>query len=161
MIKYLVAKLGESGTMLWGLFFSFIGFVGFALASHSWMMITVMLVWTISFVVGPTTQSLVSSQFGSDEQGASQGALTSIQSLTGIAGPVIATWVFSYFTSERAPVRLPGAAFLLGAFLVALSAALAAAALRRRTPPSESTLEKPETPLPRERSERIGEGVGG
>ncbi len=133
LIKMLVARLGESKTMLWGLLFSFIGFVGFALASRSWMMIAVMLVWTLSFVVGPTTQSLVSRQFGNDEQGASQGALTSIQSLTGIVGPVVAAWVFGYFTSRNAPIHLPGAAFMLGAILVAFSAIMAGAALRRRS----------------------------
>jgi DHA1 family tetracycline resistance protein-like MFS transporter len=94
------------------------------------MMIAVMLVWCLSFVGGPTTQSLISNEYGPDEQGGVQGALTSLQSLTGIVGPVMGASAFGYFTSKAAPILLPGAAFWLGAFLVFLSGLLAVCALR-------------------------------
>ena len=64
------------------------------------------------------------------EQGALQGALSGVQSLAAIAGPLLATSLFGYFTSPRAPVHLPGAAFLVSAVLVAIGVVLAARGAR-------------------------------
>lgn len=132
LIRTLVPRIGEKRAVLWGLFFEFVGFFGFALATHGWIMILVMLVWSLSFIVGPTTQSLLSQQYGPEEQGGIQGALTSVQSLTGVVGPILATAVFGYFTSRAAPIHLPGSPFFLGATLIAVAAVLAVRALRQR-----------------------------
>ncbi len=132
LIRSLVPRLGERRVVFWGLLFNFLGFLGFALAYQGWMMIAVMLVWSLSFVSGPTTQSLISQQYGPDEQGAVQGALASLQSVTGIIGPLVATAVFGYFTARMAPIQLPGSAFFLGAALIAVAAVLAVQALRTK-----------------------------
>ncbi|MBT8396031.1 MAG: tetracycline resistance MFS efflux pump, partial [Gemmatimonadetes bacterium] len=51
-----------------------------------------------------------------------QGAITSLMSLTSIFAPLIfATGLFSYFTSPAAPFELPGAPFLVGSALWAVS----------------------------------------
>lgn len=131
LVGLLVQRLGEKRTILWGLFFNFVGFLGFAMASQGWIMIVMMLVWCLSFAGGPTTQSLISKEYGPDEQGGVQGALTSLQSLTGIVGPILGASVFGYFTARAAPILLPGAAFWLGAVLIFLSGLLAVSALRR------------------------------
>jgi DHA1 family tetracycline resistance protein-like MFS transporter len=128
----LIPKLGERRAVLVGMAFNFVGFVGFALVTRGWMMIPILIVWCLSGIAGPATQSLMSGQYGSDEQGAVQGALTSLQSLMGIVGPVIATWVFGYFTSPSAPVQAPGSPFLLGAALIVLSLLLARSALPKQ-----------------------------
>jgi DHA1 family tetracycline resistance protein-like MFS transporter len=130
VIRILVARIGERGAVVWGLLFNFIGVLGFALASRGWIMMVILPIWSLCFAAGPATQSLISSEYGPDEQGAVQGALTSLQSLTGIVGPILFTAVFGYFTSPAAPIHVPGAAFFLSALLIALSAALAASALR-------------------------------
>lgn len=129
LVKTLVDRLGERRAILWGLGFNIVGFAGFALATRGWMMLPVILLWSLSGVAGPTTQSLVSKQYGADEQGAVQGALASIQSLMGVVGPILATGIFGYFISSAAPFPLPGAPFFLGAFLVAGASVLAARAL--------------------------------
>jgi DHA1 family tetracycline resistance protein-like MFS transporter len=129
LIKVLVSRFGERRAIIWGLLFNIVGFAGFALATRGWMMIPVILIWSLSGVSGPTTQSLISKQYAANEQGAVQGALASVQSLMGVIGPIIATWVFGYFTSSAAPILLPGAPFFLGAFLVAGASILAARAL--------------------------------
>jgi DHA1 family tetracycline resistance protein-like MFS transporter len=129
----LVQRIGERRAVLWGLVFNFAGFIGFALAERSWVMIPIIIVWSLSGVAGPATQSLVSQQYGPDEQGAVQGALSSLQSLMGIVGPILATGVFSYFTAASAPIQIPGAPFLVGGALIALSAIIALPALRRQS----------------------------
>ena len=130
LIRVLIPKLGERGAIIWGLLFNFLGFIGFALAPNSAGLIGVMLVWSLSFVAGPATQSLISKQYGPDEQGAIQGALTSLQSLTAIVGPILSTSVYAYFTSPDAPIQAPSSAFILGAVLIGLSGILAMNAFR-------------------------------
>jgi len=71
-----------------------------------------MVVWSLSGLAGPGLQGLMSRQVSASEQGELQGALASVGSLTSIIAPVALTNVFSYFTSARAPVYFPGAAFL-------------------------------------------------
>jgi len=132
LTRVLVPRLGERRSILLGLGFNFLGFLCFALLTRGWMMIPACIIWSLSGIANPTTQSLLSKQYGPTEQGAVQGAGASIQSLMGILGPLIATAVFGYFTSDRAPVRIPGSPFLLGAFLIAAATLLAREALKRQ-----------------------------
>jgi len=91
-------------------------------------MLASMVLWTVCFVGGPAIQSLVSQQFDETEQGAAQGALTAIYSLTSVVGPPIFTFVFGYFTI-RSSVKVPGSPFFLGAVFTMLAALLARLAL--------------------------------
>jgi DHA1 family tetracycline resistance protein-like MFS transporter len=83
----------------------------------------------------------MSKQVGSDEQGALQGALTSLTSLTAVVGPILATSLFSRFTAPTAVVTLPGAPFFSGAafFLGGLMLALATFRRSRATAPAPVT----------------------
>jgi DHA1 family tetracycline resistance protein-like MFS transporter len=98
----------------------------------------VMALWAFAM---PATQALVTRQVGPGEQGRVQGALTSLVSLAGIAGPAIYTSVFAWFISESAPVRAPGAPFLLAGML--LLAALGVAWRFARTPAGEAATRAP------------------
>jgi len=126
----LVPAIGERRAVILGLIINIVGFLGFAFSTRGWMMYPTMIVWCLSGITGPSLQGLLSKQFGANEQGGVQGALTSVQSLTAVVGPVLATQVFAYFTSTHAPVRLPGSSFLLGAIFVALATVLAVIAMR-------------------------------
>ena len=86
----------------------------------------------VSFLSGQAAQGLLSQQVGADEQGTLQGALTSLVSLTGIVGPVLATSLFAYFTRPDADVKIPGISFFLAAALTALALAISLRALSRR-----------------------------
>ena len=76
---------------------------------------------------------MISKSVKPNEQGSTQGAITSLLSLTGVVGPIIATNVFSYFIGPNAPVELPGASFFLGA-LFSLGAMFLAQWLFARVP---------------------------
>jgi DHA1 family tetracycline resistance protein-like MFS transporter len=52
-----------------------------------------------------------------DAQGELQTATSSLQSLSLLFAPVVMTQTLHYFSTADAVVRLPGAAFLLGALL--------------------------------------------
>jgi DHA1 family tetracycline resistance protein-like MFS transporter len=129
LTRLIIPRLGERRSVIVGYLVNFLGFLGFVLATKSWMVLVVLVFWCLGGISGPALQSMLSKQFQANEQGALQGALTSIQSLTGIVGPLIATWVFGYFTSPTAPIQMPAAPFALGAVLIAVSALVASKAM--------------------------------
>nr|AIA15365.1 Tetracycline_Resistance_MFS_Efflux_Pump [uncultured bacterium] len=129
LIRVLQEKWGDVGLVWISLIFNIIGFVAMGLSPTGPFMLVSMVVWTVAFVGGPGLQSLISHQYDETEQGAVQGALTGIQSLTGVIGPLIFTAVFGYFTA-RGHVNLPGAPFLLGAVFIVFATIIAYSALR-------------------------------
>jgi DHA1 family tetracycline resistance protein-like MFS transporter len=142
LIRVLQARYGDVGLVVIALFFNFVGFLLLGSSFTGPMMLASMVIWSVCFVGGPGIQSLVSQQFDETEQGAAQGALTSIQSLTSVVGPPIFTSVFGYFTGPSA-VKIPGAPFYLGAVFTVGAALLARAALRHQKAPAELPGETP------------------
>ena len=130
-------KIGERRAVLLGYAIGSLEFLGYGLATHGWMVYAIMVAASLSYFAAPATQGLLSRQVGPDEQGTLQGALSSLTSLTAIFGPLIATHLFGYYTRPAAPVKVPGAPFLLGAALEALALVISVRALRRREPSPE------------------------
>ena len=60
------------------------------------MMLTPIISGSLGGVAFPAIQSFIAGQVRPEEQGATQGALTSLQSLASIVGPVVSTVVFGY-----------------------------------------------------------------
>ena len=122
ILKPIIASLGERRTIVLGLTVSMLALLGYAMASEGWVVLIIIIVGSLSGVALPTIQSLVAGSVDQSEQGAIQGALTSLVSLTSVLAPLIFTaGLFSFFTSELAPFVLPGAPFYLGAFLMLIS----------------------------------------
>jgi DHA1 family tetracycline resistance protein-like MFS transporter len=69
-------------------------------------------------LAGPATQSLITQQVGADVQGRIQGALMSLVSLAGIAGPMMFAGTFALFIGQSAPAHIPGAPWLLASLLL-------------------------------------------
>jgi len=74
------------------------------------------------------------------EQGAIQGALTSLQSIANILGPLIGSTAFAYFISDKAPIKLPGAPFFVSAALSVIGLLIAVSASRHWRPPEAEEL---------------------
>jgi len=129
LIRVLSEKLGDIKMLAFGLAMNVVGFVLIGASAWQGMLLVSMVLWTLAFVTGPALQGIVSRQYGPDEQGAVQGALTGIQSLTGVIGPPIFTAIFGYFTGPS-PVKVPGAPFFVGGALALMAALLAKWALR-------------------------------
>lgn len=68
-------------------------------------------------VVGPSIQDLMSRRVSESEQGQLQGANSSLRSIAGLIGPAIFTTIFAWLIGW-----LPGAPFLLAAFLLVVAA---------------------------------------
>jgi MFS transporter, DHA1 family, tetracycline resistance protein len=67
-----------------------------------------------------------------DQQGQLQGATSSVQSVSQLVGPFLFTLTFAYFIGGDAPLKLPGAPFLLASVLLLLALAIAARTLAVR-----------------------------
>ncbi len=131
LARVLLPRWGDRRTLVIGLAVGAAQYAAFALATQGWMIYALTFAGGLGFLAGQAAQGILSRQVGEDEQGALQGALASLVSLTGIVGPVLATTLFAYFTHPQAPVQVPGVSFLLAAALTALALALSLRALRR------------------------------
>ena len=117
-IRTIIPKLGERRSLIYGLIISTISFILYGLATKGWMMYAIPFFGAFGSLAQPSAQGIISQNVGANEQGSIQGALASLNSLTGVIGPLIATNVFSYFISASAPVHIPGAAFFAGSALI-------------------------------------------
>lgn len=115
--RIILPKLGDRKVMVIGLTVGALEFMAYGLSTQGWMFYVIMIVGGVGLLGGQAAQGLLSQQVGEDEQGTLQGALTSLASLTGIFGPLIATSLFAFYTRPEAPVQIPGMPFFLAAFL--------------------------------------------
>ncbi len=141
LVRPVVGRLGERQTIIVGLCFSVVGFVGFAAASHAWMMYAILVPFALGGLAGPATQAILTREVGASEQGQLQGTLVSVMSATSIVGPLLATRLFARFSPATAVPYVPGAAFLAAAALNLLGLALALrlfARMRRATSDNHS-----------------------
>jgi DHA1 family tetracycline resistance protein-like MFS transporter len=125
-----VKKFGERFSLVSGLFYGFLGFAGFGLAWRGWGALAAVPFIALWGVAGPAMQSLMSKRVDATSQGKLQGAINSLRALTGMAGPLLFTQVFSAAISTGTKAHLPGAAYYLAA-LILVGALLVAAGVTR------------------------------
>lgn len=131
LIRLIIPKLGQKRGVYIGLLLYALGFTLFAFAAKGWMMYVFMIPYMLGGIAGPSLQGIISTQVSSSEQGEVQGALTSLQSLTSIFGPLIMSNLFATFTASSAPAYFPGAPMLLAALFTLIGALTARASLKK------------------------------
>ena len=129
LIRVVIPKLGDRGTVLLGLLIMAAGYLGFSLATEGWMMLVFIVPFALGGLAMPALRSILSNRVGANSQGELQGAMSSLMSLTAIIAPVFLTQLFGYFTSAQAPFYFPGASFFMAALLTAGSAVVIAGVL--------------------------------
>jgi len=122
LIRKTIPLFGLERSVYPGLVLYSLGMLLFAVATKGWMMYAFTAVYCMGGICGPALQGIISNHIPANEQGELQGGLTSLISATAIVGPLLMTQLFSYFTDKKAPVHLPGAPFIAGAFLMLGSA---------------------------------------
>jgi len=148
LIRIVIPRIGERRAIIIGLSISTCSFLAYGLANQGWMMLAIIVVGSLGGIAGPALQGMVAGAVSPSDQGKVQGALTSLMSLTSIVAPLIFTaGLFSFFTSDAAPIELPGAPFLAGAVLMVI-ALVVMVRLFRRIPPSETKSEAGDSPAP-------------
>jgi DHA1 family tetracycline resistance protein-like MFS transporter len=129
LIRPITNRFGDRKTVLIGLLCGAAGFFVYGMASEGWIFclgIPVMAFWGLA---GPATQSIMTRRVDSAEQGRLQGAIASINGVTGLIGPILFTQTFAHSiqsdSASSMPVEFPGAPFIL-ASLMLLGAAVVA-----------------------------------
>lgn len=130
LIRYTIPKFGNKKSVYIGLIFYTIGFLSFALATKGWMMYAFMIIYGLGGIAGPAIQGIISNKIPDNEQGLLQGSLTSVMSLANIIGPLLMTQIFSFFTSDAVPFKIPGAPLYLASILSLIAVFLSIKALR-------------------------------
>ena len=131
LIGVAVRVLGERGAILTGLLLGVVQYVLLGAARSGEMLYASVVLGALSGIAGPAIQGLISRSIDPSEQGRIQGALTSLNSLVGIAGPLLATAVFAAFTRPGNPFHEPGAAFYMAALFSLAGTVVAGVVLRR------------------------------
>src|SRR5215831_13096442 len=120
-----VKKFGERLSVTSGLFYGTIGFVCFGLAARGWVILATIPFIALWGIAAPAIQSLMAKHVDHSSQGKLQGGINSLRALTGMAGPILYTQVFSAAISPGAKFHLPGAPYFVAAILLGSSLLLA------------------------------------
>ncbi|MBN4052173.1 TCR/Tet family MFS transporter [Sphingobacteriaceae bacterium AH-315-L07] len=131
LVGWSVKKYGNKKTIIIGMTLWTFGLVCFALSGNTLAIFLSIIPYCLGGIAGPTLQGIISNQVPDNEQGELQGSITSIISLTTILSPLIMTWIFAYFTSNRTSLYLPGAPYLLAACFMLIGFILAVKTLNR------------------------------
>jgi len=117
LIRWAIPAIGAFNAGILGMIAIIFGFCGYAFAADGWQLYPWLAVAALSGFVTPAFQSIMTSQIPANAQGELQGALSSMNSITAVIGPIIMTQLFAKFTGFSAPVYFPGAPFLAAAIL--------------------------------------------
>ncbi len=121
LIRWAIPAFGAYRAGLLGMLAMITAFTGYALSSASWQLFPWLALASISGFVTPAMQSMMTSQVPANAQGELQGALSSVNSVTSVLGPLLMTQLFATFTAAEAGVYFPGAPFIAAALLTLLS----------------------------------------
>lgn len=131
LVGPIVKKAGKDNALMLGLIFSGVGLLLFGVATQDWMMFAYLVPFCLGGIATPAMQSIITAQVPESEQGELQGAITSMQSLTTVIGPLLMTWLFAVFAGKNAPIHLPGAPFIAGAIIMVFGMIFAWFALKK------------------------------
>lgn len=134
LTRVVIPKIGEAKSVFLGLSFTTTGFLAFAFAPSGTILLLTILPFALGGFAGPALQGIIANEVDDNQQGELQGALTSLISFTAIIGPPLMTGLFGFFTSDVAPIHVPGAAFIAGSILTffALLGAFKTLGLKRK-----------------------------
>ena len=122
--RWLLPRLGERRAIVAGALSGIGAYLIYAFARTGWQAYAGIAVGALSGLVYQSLQALMSKEVGASEQGELQGAISSVYSVAAVIGPVAMTQIFAHFAAADAPVRFPGAPFILAAILSAATLAV-------------------------------------
>jgi DHA1 family tetracycline resistance protein-like MFS transporter len=125
LIRYTIPKFGQEKNIIAGLIFYAIGLSLIAFVSRGWMMYLYMIPYCLGGISGPALQGFATGKVAPNKQGELQGAITILNSVSVIIGPLLFSYIFFYFTKKNTDVYFPGAPYLLAAGLMIISTFMA------------------------------------
>lgn len=117
LIKPVINRIGERRAVILGLSIDVLAFVALGFITNGLVALALTPLTALGSIAGPALQGIMSRTASDDQQGELQGTVTSINAVATIVAPLMVTQTFWYFTTDSAPLYLPGAPFLLSAVL--------------------------------------------
>jgi DHA1 family tetracycline resistance protein-like MFS transporter len=133
VVRPVVKLFGERRALLTGLLMGALGFALFGWARLGWMFMAAIPVNGLWALAGPSSQSLMTQQVSSSQQGELQGALGSVRSIAMLVGPGMFSFVFATFIAPERAAPLPGAPWYLASLLLVVATGVAFAVAPKRT----------------------------
>ncbi len=112
-----IPRLGERRAIMIGLTMGAAGFLSNALVPQGWMIYVVLVASSLQALVFPSMNATLSRRVAGNAQGELQGGVASLQSISAIIGPLMATSTLAHFTRPDGAIHFPGAAFVVSAAL--------------------------------------------
>ncbi len=135
LVRPVVARLGERRALVLAQMMGIFSFTLYGLATQGWMMYAIIALAALSNLGQPLVQSFLTREVSPQQQGALQGALAGVQSLTVAAGGLLGGLLFSLVARPGLPSWLVGLPFFAGAMLYLLAAANTYRLFRRNKAP--------------------------
>ena len=121
LMKPILSRIGERNAVILGLSIDVLAFVMLGFVTNGWVALALTPLTALGSIAGPALQGIMSRTADDNQQGELQGTIASINAVATIVAPLVVTQTFWYFTTDTAPIYLPGAPFLLSAVLVLIS----------------------------------------
>ena len=138
LVRPIIRRVGEQRAALAGFGLAALSYGCFGFAQAGWVIYLAIVLQAFGALSNPSLRGLLSARAGADRQGALQGGLSSVEGLTAIVSPVLASLVFAAAVQLGGP-GWSGAPFLLGA----LTYGGAALALLRSRAGSVASIDAP------------------
>ena len=134
ILRWALPILGPIKAIILGMAAALVSYLCFAFAEFGWQLYLIMVLAGLSGFVLPSLQLMMTGQVPADSQGELQGALSSLNSLASIIGPLMMTQLFFYFTNAEAVWHFPGISFLAIALLTGLALLFFVRTVRQHQP---------------------------
>jgi len=131
LIRWMIPKVGEARTIVFGLGVTFLAVVMVAVATETWMVFALMPLVVLGKVAGPALSGVLSKQVPDTDQGDLQGVMGSVASMAAILAPPMFGWLFKVYTTDGMPY-FPGAPFLLAAVIMVVALVIFLKAAQRQ-----------------------------
>jgi DHA1 family tetracycline resistance protein-like MFS transporter len=121
LVGPVIKKFGATRAVIFGFLVCVAAFAAYAVIRDGWLMFVIIPIASLSGVLGPALNQIMTARAPKNAQGELQGAIASVQALANVFAPLAMTQVFFYFTHSGAPFYFPGAAFALASVMCAIS----------------------------------------
>ena len=117
----IISRIGDRKGVIFGLSTMAVAMFAYGLASEGWMIYAIICAGAIGGIGGPAEQALISKAVPADQQGAVQGALGSLMSVSGILAPIIWGHLYALSISKDVGWQFPGLSFIFAGILTILA----------------------------------------
>ena len=134
LMKLFVRKLGDRRCAIVCLLMSALTNFMLGAVTEGWMAYTIIPVASFASMGDPLLKSIISKQVDESKQGALQGALQSLITLSGIISPILMFQLFTRFTAIASPGYLVGAPFYFCSTVLVVSSLIMTVYVPESTP---------------------------